>query len=152
MICDPFSSFETTIYTKKLDGKPLTPWSTLLPSWTTTCPTFSTKRKSPPCLKLCFPPFCLSSTRNCPFSIALSWFWLCALCFELRRDSPIKIRKLFDSCKVKGQTSVDHIKWACQIYRLTHLCSFQKTWKSFFLKVFASSINIKNGKKKFHME
>jgi len=29
------------------------------------------------------------------------------------------MNKLSDSCKVKGQTNVDHIKWACEICMLT---------------------------------
>jgi len=105
MICDPLSGLETTIYTKKLDGEPPTTWSTLLPSWTTTCPTFSTKRKPLPCLKSCFLPFCLSSMRNC---FALSKLQLCVLGLMFCRS----FRKLFDSCKVIGQTNVHHNKWA----------------------------------------
>jgi len=79
MICDPLSGLKTTIYTKNLDGEPLSPWSALPPSWTITCPTFSTKRKPLLCLKSCFPPYCLSLRRNCFLSLVLSNRQLCAL-------------------------------------------------------------------------
>jgi len=118
MICDPLSGLETTIYTKKLDGEPLSPWSTLSPSWTTTCPTFSTKRKLSLCLKSCFPPFtCLR--RETSFQPC----FVETLTTRSRLDALSKLFNLYAKalrfCKVKGQTNVDHIKWACQIYRLT---------------------------------
>jgi len=117
MICDPFSGLETLIYTKNLIGEPLTPWSILPPSWTTACPTFPLK-------ETVFMLEIVLSRLECLNSMWLLFqpFFVEALTMRSRLDVSSKIpnwnEKAFHSCKVKSQTNVDHIKWACWIYRL----------------------------------
>jgi len=106
------------LYIRKIIGKGLIPWSALPPSWTTACPHVPTKETAFELEIVSFPPWLLAFD-----AIVL----LALFCRTLATGTRLAIlsrslslnEKAFDSCKVKGQLHVNHIKWACQNYRLT---------------------------------
>jgi len=112
-----FPAWKHLFILKNLTGEPLTPWSALPPSWATVCPTFPL-RKLFPSLKSCFSAFIAWLRRNLSsvlFHRTSSHKLACKLVEILK----FEYETTFDSCKVKVQTNVDHIKWACWIYKLT---------------------------------